>query len=400
MKNNAKRIVCALLTAATCVTAVPVCSAVDVNVQDEVSGNEDYAVSVYSPQEIAQVSNAKVAGDLEYTVPEALADIGNIAVQRTIALNDDVAVALAVEFENPDEALDAVKAACPNLVSYMEDKYGIGELSSKNWQFYRDNLSLTLDDNDRPDWYTESCPEMNDEYATLDQFFDIYENTSENDELVKIAQEKNSLEELVNDEDFMYELPTNSEEELRDEAEAYGTEVASDSGIVLAASFSKTDAIDYAQDYAKERNTTNFPSYDKDCANFASQILRAGGKSDYKNWTCSKVAGHYLCGQAWTVADTFAKYWGVDYTYKTNKNFSKNLKKADCITYDKANDGKWDHIGFVTNVHDYDSSLGYCDYRVAQHTTDYILWARRAGNGWDTLKNKYTDAVYGIIRVA
>lgn len=66
-----------------------------------------------------------------------------------------------------------------------------------------------------------------------------------------------------------------------------------------------------------------------------------------------------------------------------SQTLSSVIDKGDFIASDKANDGNWDHMGFVTNkdnTYRYYSNGDYYNYEVAQHTEGYIKWADK--NGW------------------
>ncbi|MGN0241720.1 MAG: hypothetical protein ACI4CS_08555 [Candidatus Weimeria sp.] len=54
-------------------------------------------------------------------------------------------------------------------------------------------------------------------------------------------------------------------------------------------------------------------------------------------------------------------------------------------------------MGFVVSTGGYTSS-GYKDYRVAQHTNDYLAWASGSTCGWDALPKKYPNVVYGVVK--
>ena len=75
----------------------------------------------------------------------------------------------------------------------------------------------------------------------------------------------------------------------------------------------------------------------------------------------------------------------IKYTNRMSNHteFSSVIDKGDFIASDKANDGNWDHMGFVTNkdnTYRYYSNGDYYNYEVAQHTEGYIKWADK--NGW------------------
>lgn len=76
---------------------------------------------------------------------------------------------------------------------------------------------------------------------------------------------------------------------------------------------------------------------------------------------------------------------GVRYSTTSNLSFSANLTNGCFIVADFENDGDWDHCGFVTQSDSYKGSYGYYDYKVAQHTSDYLGWASLDKNNWEKI---------------
>ena len=69
-------------------------------------------------------------------------------------------------------------------------------------------------------------------------------------------------------------------------------------------------------------------------------------------------------------------------------------KCQDFICLDIYNDLDWDHVGFVVEVDNYLTD-GYYDYRVAQHSDNYLAWTSSDINNWEQYAGYST---YGIIR--
>ncbi|MCI5825752.1 MAG: amidase domain-containing protein, partial [Arcanobacterium sp.] len=133
-----------------------------------------------------------------------------------------------------------------------------------------------------------------------------------------------------------------------------------------------------------------------DCANFISQILEAGGvKQIYfsdpaKGWWHTTGNPHFpIIGsehrhsESWSMADTFARYMGVSFTTTNHLAFSTRVNKGSIIGLDFEKDGDWDHLGFVVDSERYKGSYGFYDYKVAQHTSNYLAWASTSINNWD-----------------
>lgn len=144
-----------------------------------------------------------------------------------------------------------------------------------------------------------------------------------------------------------------------------------------------------------------------DCTNFASQILEASGVSQvksssiYSGWwhTYSSSIYDHKHSNSWINANTFARYMGVGYTTKNHYSFSANISTHDFIAYDAGSDGDWNHIGYVVDNDSFAakySGYNYYDYKVAQHSKNYVAWTSSSTNNWETLANNgYT---YGRVR--
>ena len=89
----------------------------------------------------------------------------------------------------------------------------------------------------------------------------------------------------------------------------------------------------------------------------------------------------------------------------------QGLREGDFISYDKYNDGAWDHMGYVTDTSgvlkthtweyngedgNYSGLVNYYNFRVAQHTTNYHAWASGDTNNWEKLVEN--GARFGRIR--
>ncbi|MEG0576879.1 MAG: hypothetical protein RR500_03395 [Bacilli bacterium] len=61
-----------------------------------------------------------------------------------------------------------------------------------------------------------------------------------------------------------------------------------------------------------------------------------------------------------------------------------------------AGDGSWDHIAYVVADNHYVGNYGYYDYRVAQHTTNYVAWTSSSTNNWEHIGSQ--GGTYGRVR--
>lgn len=108
-----------------------------------------------------------------------LSDVGSWSV-KTCLLIDGKEYDLYATFDDPEKALENVKAKCSDaLLQLNKGSFLLGELSDRNWERYRDALAS----ND-----IESAEQAD----TLAAFFDIYENAGQNEEIIKLADELSS----------------------------------------------------------------------------------------------------------------------------------------------------------------------------------------------------------------
>lgn len=292
-------------------------------------------------------------------------------------------------FEDDAAAIEDIKVKSATILSALTAEYGLDPLTDENWEKYRDAMYMLIDSENKPEYYTES----NIEYRALRAFFDIYENKDKNAQIVECAMK-------VSGSPFSRSADNETIEELalllpctESLAQQY-----MGMGANTRASFNVSAAISYAEKYATSRNTPTYYSFSNgDCANFVSQILENAGVSQIqyndvaKGWWHKRESGFLGIGykhthsQSWSMADTFARYQGVRYSTTSNLSFSANLTNGCFIVADFENDGDWDHCGFVTQSDSYKGSYGYYDYKVAQHTSDYLGWASLDKNNWEKI---------------
>ena len=332
-----------------------------------------------------------------FEIPKELEDIGDISVAHC-AYIDGVQYELYATFDEPERALKKIENKCEALIKTLQNKYSLLPFGDNTWIDYRNAMYNLLDDDSCPTWYNESHPE----FSTLDTFFDIYENKYDNDKILKMiddyATSKSRSVKANICEEIFSSLPYTS---LEKNSEDYFAELSA-----ARAGFNKNAGINYATKYATNRNTSEYHSFTNgDCANFASQILEKGGvaqvvySSEYSGWghtkTVTRFGTIHKHSRSWTQADTFARYMGVGYKTKSNASFSANIVAGDFIAIDKASDGSWDHIGFVVATKSTKTN-GYYDYKVAQHTSDYLAWASSSTNNWEN--QGANGATYGRVR--
>jgi hypothetical protein len=325
-----------------------------------------------------------------------LTDIDSISVKENIVV-DNISVPLYATFDSPDLAIQNV--ASNSVVKLIQDTYQYDDINSENWKEYYESMYELLDSDLCPEWYTEE----NDDYRILRKFFDIYENEEKNTEIVCKALTVKTVENLIQDTDFLELLPYDSYEALDQELNILTEDRASTSTNVIGFDIDK--GIKYASNYATSPNTSDYKKFSSDCTNFVSQILENGGVAqekyddESKGWWHKKSKVLFVTVHkqsiSWVRADTFAKYMGVTYTTTDNSTFSAHIKKGDFISADFENDGDWDHMGFVTDRKT-SKSNGYYDYKVAQHTSNYHEWVSSSKNNWEMVGED--GGKYGRVR--
>lgn len=310
------------------------------------------------------------------------------------------------EFENRYVALEELNKKNSDFIKYLMKRFDIGKLSNKNWKSYYEIINSEDIDS-----------KYEREIFLFKSFFDIYENTDKNDEILNLINESNLKSSPIDKEKkekLFLLLPSYSKfaNKIKD---VRGTEINS----LLEGSLFKlkgtknfgdnildvNKAVEYAMRYAYSPNKNYYSFYTGDCANFVSQIMKASGKQLTDDWWCrfSKDAfGNYVVveySRAWSFANDFVHHFGVYYSTKSHKSFSTGLGYGTIIAFDSSDDGDWDHIAFVTAA---DNELGtyngytYFDYEVAQHTKNYLEWTSTPINKWEEIENY--GGRYAVIR--
>lgn len=304
-----------------------------------------------------------------------LKEIDTISIKNSLMV-DGVKNYLYPTYDNKSEALENIKNNISNVLSIIMEKENYNELSNENWKDYYSTLSIIKG-------------EYDDEKRLAESFFDIYKNDELNNSIIECVGSDIDTEEKRQ---MLYELlPYNTPY-----SEAYLSEM-----VKTYSSFDESAAVSYARRYAETPNYNDYEVFDSDCTNFVSQIMEnAGVEQDnsvewpWRGWWHTQDGNSHYHSRSWTVADKFAKYFGVGYTTQSNYWFSVKLRDAVFIVLDTSSDGSWDHAGFVCQSDTYLTD-GYYDYLVAQHSDNYLDWASHDGNRWEEQEND--GATYGII---
>lgn len=321
---------------------------------------------------------------------------------------------LYVEFVDQEAAIEKLYNSQTDFINQISNYCNIEKLNCDNWEDFRGAFYKYIDEN--------GITDSSDEYRAMVSFFDIYENKDKNDKIISFVNENNlaislpSLSSATNtNNDIVYDelyvmLPyTSSLVQSKNNEILDSYNINNNSTIMpfaIVRSFDTNKGIAYAEKHTINRNTPTYYSFSNgDCANFASQILENGGVKQTvydkvsQGWwhKKSKVLGitKHTHSEAWSMADTFARYMGVSNKTKNHKTFAANLRAGDFITVDFHSDGDWDHMGFVTKRDSSAGSYGYIDYKVAQHTSDYNAWTSSKTNGWE---NSNGEGTYAIVR--
>lgn len=85
------------------------------------------------------------------------------------------------EFANKNEAITNIKEKVPTLLSVLSTEYNLAPLTDENWKEYKDAMFMLFDSENKPKNYDES----NIEFRTLRAFFDIYENSEKNEQILE-----------------------------------------------------------------------------------------------------------------------------------------------------------------------------------------------------------------------
>ena len=312
-----------------------------------------------------------------------IVDFGSVEIDGKI--ND-----LYKVFNNRETALESFKNANSLLINCIKSNYVLPELTCSNYEDYRKAFYDLIDSKTCPEWLYDQCEEM----RMFEKFFDIFENNEWNEAIIQIVN--NGYETVEERMELVGLLPC---------TDPFVKEYQNSSNTRSISGFTISDGVSYAGTYAYSYNSYYHHYSSGDCANFASQILEAGGKTQWNTgnqstgwWYNHSSVSHYLdtCSNSWRLANSFANYFGMDYSTTNHSGFSSSIRKGSFIAFDAAGDGNWDHIGFVTDrSSSYNSSLGYYNYRVAQHSNDYNAWTSSSENGWETLEDG--TCIYGVV---
>lgn len=267
------------------------------------------------------------------------------------------------QFKDVNHAINIINILEKDMIDYLSNLYDLEELAFSNWADYKNALDYEI--------YVNNMEE-NEHTNRLTTFFDVCDNQERNSQITKLYESNSyTMSEMA------ILLPYTS---------PYYIEYSNMPKISAYATFNVSNAVSYATTYAETYNYSYQVWLNGDCTNFASQIARAGGIQNRGNAS----SGWYYGGvnnnsPAWRIADSFVKYWGVEYSTTNFNTFSTKASRGKFIAHDSNSDGKWNHVAFVTNAKAGTTASGYKDFKVAQHTKNYHAWVSSDTNGWENV---------------
>ena len=313
-------------------------------------------------------------------------------------------------YSNRDDALNEMTNKFNDAIQFMKQYIELPEtLDSTNINELQYALNRIYEIVDEiPNRIVEQLSE-------IQIFLDIYDNNEVNDEIDKLISEynlakKNAIQtaNAIRTQETLAKL----DEIIPSYSENFN--IISKSSIMRVGQINVSAATNYAIKYATSPNTSDYHYFNRgDCTNFASQILEASGvkqiyyESVHSGWWHTKkralIGWTHEHSRSWTMADTFARYMGVTLSTTSLQKWSRSLSEGDFIGLDFANDGSWDHVGYVTatgSLKSYESENGqycipYTDIKIAQHTSNYHDWISSSKNSWETYAEK---GKFSIIR--
>ena len=129
--------------------------------------------------------------------------------------------------------------------------------------------------------------------------------------------------------------------------------------------YNRQKAVDYAYKWWNGRNPA-YRSYELDCTNFISQVVKAGGIKERKgsrwDWADYWYYDSKQPSMTWTVAHSFYRHMKLT-RQAVNESSSSKVKVGDIISVDFEDDGRMNHSVIITKIK---NGKIYATY----HTTD------------------------------
>lgn len=285
---------------------------------------------------------------------------------------DNNEIPLYVTFNSQKDSLMKFKSEFSTELDLIKSTFQLDDINEKNYMNYFSHV-ITLTDSNA----------INIERGNeMQEFFDIYENKYQNDEI--ISKVESSKKTRSNNDEIKEEIillmPSYFDNDEKSRS------LRSNVGMP-----NLTGAINYAKKYATSPNPAYRYFNGADCTNFVSQILNNGGIKQVSS--TSKTSGWWYQSSnnysySWTVANTFSKYMGRTRYNVTWNTFKSKLVKGSFIGKDNTDDGDLNHMAFITDIKSDKSQV-----QIAQHTDNYLKWSN--STGWTNIGSK---AVYYLVR--
>lgn len=270
---------------------------------------------------------------------------------------------LFLEFTNKKDAFSYVKDNYDEILLEISEKEKLDSLNYSNWEKYY----LSLQNNYI---FSENTPYKLDDIMFLNEFFVVCENEEINQKALEIIKKENySINELENY--IPYTSPIlKTKTKIKIQATNF--------------SYNKSAAINYAKTYGPNYNKKYTYYSGKDCTNFASQVLFAGGAPKDSTWKPYTAT--------WTAAHNFTVYWysrsNSQYATGSFNSLTANCSPGDFIIGDWERDGRYNHVAFVA-ASGKKTSAGYYDLTIAQHTSNYCAKISSSACGWENTSGLY-----------
>lgn len=264
------------------------------------------------------------------------------------------------EFDNKQSAFITFKEIASNVLNTLQRNYNLSTLNESNWKQYQDKFL---------EYYDRSEIFESKELTLVDEFFTVCENHEINTDIMNMYKKKS-----INLMDIVYCLPYTSPILDKIQFTAFNVPETRLGNLTAANNYAKT--------YAKNPNTKSYNYYaGKDCTNFVSQILKAGGKKTDSDWK--------PYNSRWINAHSFVLYWymktNASNGYPSFHSISGTVRSGDVIGADWQGDGRYDHNAYVY-ASGSKTSKGYYDITIAQHSSNYCAKVSSSENGWESHK--------------
>ena len=167
-------------------------------------------------------------------------------------------------------------------------------------------------------------------------------------------------------------------------------------GYVARFTYDRSAAKAYADRYALSYNPT-YTSFSADCANFASQVMFAGGYPTFgdtyaSGWWYDKngtsAPGNDSYSHSWIAVANQQGAWNVRYTDYVSSVTA--LAAGDYIYYDWTGDGIWDHVAEMVGTNSAGQRI------VDAHTTDHYHTYWKLGTSATHYRYAHTRATVTI----